>query len=215
MGQATGRPWCAQSCVARRTSAAFEGASLSRSGLTLSLRPVRVWPPSAIGHSLTSIWCRLVPAPHHSASGAIRFSVSTWNSKLGRSTGMACLIPSRTARKAAPSGGRAGSSSSPGRYGRDRRPRFRAAHRISAFPRPANRPDRANASRPVSENCSIRSQARQSRAAPGPEQPAVETCRIIPGQCLRIPSIRRANCVGVELGLWSSLRRGQWATAVV
>lgn len=93
MGQATGRPWPAQSRAARRTSAAFEGATLSRSGLTLSLRPVRVWPPNVIGHSLTSIWCLPIPAPHYSASGAIRFSVSTCNSKLGRSEGIACLNP--------------------------------------------------------------------------------------------------------------------------
>jgi len=90
MGQATERPWPAQSRAARRTSAAFEGATLSRSGPTLSLSPVRVWPPSVIGHSLTSIWCRPIPAPH---SGAIRFSVSTCYSKLGRSEGIACLNP--------------------------------------------------------------------------------------------------------------------------
>ena len=57
---------------------AFEaGASVSRSRRTLSSRPVRAWPPEETHHSLRVTWWRPMPAPHHSASGERRFSVST------------------------------------------------------------------------------------------------------------------------------------------
>ena len=44
-GVATGRSCFSQSSTTRRTRAAFDGASVSRSRRTLSSRPVRAWPP--------------------------------------------------------------------------------------------------------------------------------------------------------------------------
>ena len=73
---ATLRPYFAQSATARSTSAAFDGASTPLSSLRLSSSPVRVCPPAAIDHSLSTIWLAPIPAPHHCASGAIRFTVS-------------------------------------------------------------------------------------------------------------------------------------------
>lgn len=63
-GVATGRPWRSLSSTTRRTSAALDGASQSRSRRRLSSSPVRAWPPSATHHSLTVSWSRSMPAAH-------------------------------------------------------------------------------------------------------------------------------------------------------
>ena len=76
-GVATGRSCLSQSSTTRRTSAALDGASVSRSSRRLSSSPVRAWPPFATHHSLRVIWFCAIPAPHHSASGASRFRVWT------------------------------------------------------------------------------------------------------------------------------------------
>ena len=49
------------------------------------------------------------------------------------------------------------------------------------------------------------------RSAPLPERPPVENWTIMPGQCLRSPSSRRANFSGSEVVEPSSLRTWQWA----
>src|SRR5437762_1907740 len=44
------------------------------------------------------------------------------------------------------------------------------------------------------------------RSDPLPERPPVENWMIMPGQCLRSPSLRAAKRSGSEVGVWSSLR---------
>jgi len=53
----------------------FDGASVSRSRCTLSLSPVRQWPPSSSDQRLGVIWSLPIPAPLQDASGASRLRV--------------------------------------------------------------------------------------------------------------------------------------------
>ena len=66
------RPYWAQSSATCRTSAAFDGASVSRSRRTLSSSPVRQCPPSSSDQRASVSWSRPMPAPVHVASGARR-----------------------------------------------------------------------------------------------------------------------------------------------
>src|SRR5690606_5353861 len=65
---ATGRSYVPHNSTARRTSAAFDGASSSLFSRTLSSSPVLAWPPAEIAHSFTTIWLAPMPAAHQGAS---------------------------------------------------------------------------------------------------------------------------------------------------
>ena len=51
-----------------------------------------------------------------------------------------------------------------------------------------------------------RSESMPPRSRPAPERPPVDTCVIMPGQCLRMPSSTAAKRSGAEVGDSSSLR---------
>jgi hypothetical protein len=64
----------------------------------------------------------------------------------------------------------------------------------------------------ASDAMSGRSDSIPPRSLPAPERPPVETCVIIPGACLRMPSRTAAKRSGAEVGVPSSFLTCRWTS---